>query len=165
MLRRLAVSVIVMCLAVTTGVLAQQSVTISGPYSTVRISTDTVSAPNGGALVHFTYGLVMAGDDPGGLFNENKGDCAGTFVLSEDGTPVAGGGWCFVTDMDGDGWWQWWKLDEAGTPDCPIMCGTWGSYNGVGKFEDVSVTGTFRGVASFADGSGRGIAEGTYEQQ
>ncbi len=165
MLRRLAVSVIVMCIALTTGILAQETVTLAGQYSTVRISTDTVSAPDGGAVVHFTYGLVSSGDDPGGLFNNNKGDCMGTTVLSQDGAPVAAGGWCFVTDMEGDGWWQWWRTEEVATPDCPIMCGTWGSYHGVGKFENVSVKGTFRGVAAYADGSGAGIVEGTYEQR
>ena len=166
MLRRLAFSVFAMCLVVATGVYAQQSGTIAGQYSTIRISTDTVSSPNGGAVVHYTYGLVIpVGDDPSGLFNNNKGDCVGTSVLSEDGTPVAMSGWCFVTDMDGDGWSQWWKMDEAGTPDCPTMCGTWGGYNGFGKFENVTASGTFKVVASFADGSNTGISEGTYERR
>jgi hypothetical protein len=137
---------------------------MTGQYSTIRLSTDTVSAPNGSAVVHLTYGLVIVGDDPGGLFNNGKGDCVGAMVLSDEGTPVAMSGWCFITDMDGDGWWQWWKTEEIGTPDCPIMCGTWGNYNGVGKFENVSVSGTFRGLASFADGSGSGVSEATYER-
>lgn len=162
MLPRLTLSVVVSCLAGTTAMLAQQGVTVSGQYSTVRLSTDTVNSPRGGAVVHFTYGLVSSSDDPGGVFSEGMGDCVGTTVLADDGTPAAGAGSCFITDMDGDGWWQWWKLDEAGTSDCPIMCGTWGSYNGTGKFADVSVSGTFKGVAAFADGSGRGIVEGRY---
>jgi hypothetical protein len=45
------------------------------------------------------------------------------------------------------------------------MCGTWGSYNGVEKFEKVSGSGTFTHVASFGDGSSTGIVEGTYERQ
>ena len=164
MLRRLTCSVIVMAFAVTAGVAAQQSVTMSGQYSTVRLSTDTVGAPNGGAFVHFTYGLVSSGDDPGGLFSSNKGDCAGVYALSEAGVPVTGGGWCFVTDPEGDGWWQWWTMEQAGTPDCPIMCGKWGGYLGFGKFENVSVEGTFRMSASFADGSGAGKVEGAYKR-
>jgi hypothetical protein len=54
-------------------------------------------------------------------------------------------GWCFLTDTDTD-------TDTD-------------SYNGVGKFEKVSGSGTFTHVASFGDGSSTGIVEGTYERQ
>jgi hypothetical protein len=164
MLPRIAFLVLVVLLIGTTAMHSQQRITMSGQYATVRMTTDTIGTPDGGAVVHFTYGLVSSGEDPGGLFTEGKGNCVGTTVLAEDGNPVAGGGSCFVTDMEGDGWWQWWKLEAVGTADCPIMCGTWGSYHGTGKFEGVSVSGTFNGVAAFADGSGRGLVEGTYER-
>lgn len=164
MLRRLAVSVFVMCLVVTTNIFAQQSSTTTGRYSSVRISTDTVGSPNGGSVVHFKYGMLTHSDDPNNLLDNGKGDCVGASVLSEDGTPVAVSGWCFLTDTDGDGYFQWWQVDETATPECPIMCGTWGTYNGFGKFENVSASGTFSAVTSFADGSGTGISEATVER-
>ena len=165
MLRRLVYSVFVLCIAVTTGSLAQQSVTMTGQYSTIRISTDTVISPSGSAVVHATYGIVIVSEDPGDIFRHGKGDCVAASVLSDDGATIARSGWCLVTDMDGDAWSQWWKQDESGTPDCPIMCGTWGGYNGVGKFENISISGTFGVLASFADGSNTGTSEATYERR
>jgi hypothetical protein len=152
-----------MCLAVSTGTLGQQRGSLAGRYSMVTLSADTLRSPDGGAVNHVTYAQNFLTDDPNNPFNNTSARCAGTLIMSEEDTPIAGGGGCYATDMDGDGYWFWWYLEEAGTQNCPTMCGAWGSYNGHGKFEGVSSNGTFTVVASFLDGSMIGTSEGTYE--
>ena len=142
---------------------AQEAVAHGDQYSVSPVSQDTVMEPDGGMTVRSIFRLSQFADDPNSPFNHLIGYCSGTVVLEEDESAVGAAGGCHMVDSDGSGYWQWWQLDEGETEECPVWCGTYGDYNGYGKFEGYTGKGTWEIVAVFADGSEIGRHRRTVE--
>jgi hypothetical protein len=104
MLLRLTLLALAICVFTPTTALAQDSGTLGGWYTTVRTTTDTVATPTG-SIVHYTFNQMSHNDNT--LFPDATADCSGAAVLPEEGPPNAMGGFCFVTDGDGDIYWMW----------------------------------------------------------
>lgn len=162
MLLRLTFLALSICFFLPTTVLAQDTGTLEGWYATVRTTTDTVSTPTG-SIVLYNFTQMSHNDNP--LFPDATADCSGSAVLPVEGPPDAMSGFCSATDGDGDIYWMWWRMDEYGSTNCPLYCGTAGHYNGTGKYEGMTSSITWQATASFANGNGTGISEGTYERR
>ncbi len=162
MVLRLTFSALSICFFLPTTVLAQDTGTLEGWYATVRAKTDTVATPTG-SIVRYSFTQMSHIDNP--LFRDATADCSGASVGPEEGPPDAMSGFCFVTDIEGDIYWMWWRMDEYGTTNCPLYCGTAGHYNGTGKYEGMTSSLTWQATAAFANGNGTGISEGTYERR
>ena len=164
MTHRFTLALIILCLIAPMTVLAQTKDT--GHYTTIPKSTETIELPDGRTVQQMHFKMASFADDPNSLFNNLYGDCTGTFVLSKEGEPIAMTGSCFRLDADGDGHWFWYRMDKAGTPECPMMCGSYGVYDSYGKFMDCeTISGTWQHTASFPDGTLMGKWELTYEMK
>ena len=144
-------------------VFAQSDGTLSSKYATVLTSRDTITAPDGTMTLEETYTITHFADDAESPFARLVGHCWGTVVLESEDSAIGAGGACHMTDSEGNGFWQWWQFDEAGTEPCPIRCGTFGDYNGYGRFEGYTAKGTWNLTALFANGSVTGVSRGTFE--
>ena len=157
MLIRLALSALVLILCSSSALLAQDE--IKGQYVTSAATADTMHLPDGRILTAGRYGQFVFTDDPSGIFNTAKGDCS-SWQLTDPSMPDDPGtfaGHCFNLDADGDANWFWWRMEEAGTEDCPLYCGVWGVSEGTGKFEGMTGGGTWKAKTMFPDGSNRGV--------
>jgi hypothetical protein len=161
--RRICASLILL-LGAPTALVAQQSGTATGRFGTRNISTQTTELPDGRSIDVNHYHQVTFADDPDHPLNNQTADCVGQFLMSADGNPVAASGSCYGKDVDGDGASFWWRMDTAGTADCPTLCGSFGYFAGFGKFAGITGTGTWRVTAPFEEGN-LGVWEGSYSMR
>jgi len=119
--------------------------------------------PNEGTVEVLRYKQFTFAEDAASPLNNASQNCTATPVVSASGELVTNAGFCMSTDADGDIAWFWWRQEESGTENCPTACGSWGYYNGIGKFEGITGGSTWKSVSDYPDGSGTGVWNGTYE--
>ncbi len=134
---------------------------IWGTYATSGLTLDTLVLSEDRVVTSAANSLLSDVDDPNSPFSGQKAQCIGKAVSTEEGGAVTSGGACFGENAEGDGYWWWWQLTEAGTEECPIECGTWTIFLGVGKFEGVTGGGTWEATAQNADGTASGDWQAT----
>jgi hypothetical protein len=125
----------------------------TGRYFENLTSESTTMLADGRTVVLFTtkqHAISDQADDP---FHEVTADCTGRLVYSKDGAVLSGSGMCFVKDADGDGVNQAWKVEAAGTADCPGLCGSFRIIDAYGKFKGTTASGTWKRTHVFADGT------------
>lgn len=143
--------------------LAQEEV--GGTYVTFDAEDTTVNLPDGSSLVQGTYGEYGTSNDPDSPFSNYMGRCMAEGLSSESGEVIANAGACVYHNPDGDTSWQWWRLEETGTTDCPLGCGTWGIFNGTGAFDGLTGGGTWKIVATYPNGNALGVWRGKVERR
>lgn len=153
---RFASLALVLVLFSSTPLLAQE---ISGHYVTTAAKSDTTTLADGSTLVHGQYPQVIFTNSGMGPFGNAQNYCSSWMHMAAGATEAAGSdfaGNCFGLDGDGDVYWLWWRLDQAGTAACSTMCGSWGVYKGTGKYKAMTGGGTWKMTTQFPDGSNRG---------
>ena len=164
MTHRFTLALVILCLIAPMTVLAQKKE--SGRYTTIRESNETIELPDGRTFEQGRFTMISFADEPGSLFANLRGDCTGNTVFSKEGEPIAASGYCFQFDAESDGHWFWYRMEEAGTPQCPGMCGIFEIYDSYGKFQDCGkAIGTWRVFTRFPDGTALGMWELTYEMK
>jgi len=163
---RILQAVLVMALSFPTVLMAQSQGTHSDRYSTVGISMDTILTADGQMILEERFILTQLAVDPESPFDNLTGRCWGSVVFEDSEsteTAQAAAGGCHMMDAEGSGYFQWWKWEEAGTPGCPIRCGSYGDYNGYGRFAGLSGSGRWNLEALLPGGSVTGRHTGTFE--
>lgn len=155
---------VLLLIAGPTVLVAQQSGKATGRFGTRTIASEITEMPGGGAMELSHYHQVTFADDASHPMNNQTADCVGLFLTSPEGNPVSASGSCFGKDAEGDGLSFWWRMDKAGTADCPNLCGSFGYFAGYGKFKSVSGTGTWRVTAPFPDGN-LGVWESSFSMR
>lgn len=161
MIRRLSAATLVLALLVPGALQAQKSGSGEGRYANFITDAEEMEMPGGGtmALLHYRQ-MVFAtqGSSPAdGLPTE----CVGQFVSGADGKTTAANGTCFGDDGAGNGLSYWFRMDAAGTADCPDMCGTFAYFAGYGKFAGITGEGTWRRAVTTPT-SGHGTWKASY---
>lgn len=133
----------------------------SGRFGMHNMSTNSTDLPGGGRVDVVHYHQVVFADQPGHPLDNTAADCVGMYRFNAGGTIDSASGSCFTKDAEGDGSSFWWRFEKQGTSDCPGVCGTWGYYDGFGKFKGISGSGVWQQTTMFPDG-GAGTWEGTY---
>lgn len=125
----------------------------SGRYATSNGQEITQELPDGSKIqiTHYTQ-ISFAADSSHPLDNMSS-DCVGRFHMSANDTPVSSDGMCTGFDGQGNSATFWWRMDEANTSDCPDLCGSWGYFNGTGKFNGIEGSGTWARETTFHNGS------------
>ena len=134
---------------------------VSGTYATSGLTLDTLVLSEDRVVTRGANGILVDVDDPSSPFSGQKGECLAKTVSTEGSDAATSGGGCFAENEKGSGYWWWWQLTEAGTEDCPIECGTWTIFLGVGEFEGVTGGGTWKATAQNADGTASGEWQAT----
>lgn len=142
---------------------AQRTAAHSDRYSTVQISQDTIFTAQGQMILEERFILSQFADDPASPLNHLTGHCWGSVVFEGEETAIAAAGGCHMMDSEGSGYYQWWKWEDAGTEGCPIRCGSYGDYNGYGRFTGLTGGGRWTLDAELPGRSVLGRHEGTYE--
>jgi hypothetical protein len=57
--------------------------------------------------------------------------------MSADDALVSGDGICTGFDTEGESASFWSRVDKADTSDRPGLCGSWGYFNGTGKYDGI----------------------------
>jgi len=160
-MKRVLFAAAILTIVATPAVFAGDSGSGSGRFATHNGSTEVTSLPDGGRVEVAHYHQTVFASQAGHPLDNTNADCVGMYVFSADGAPSSASGSCFGKDADGDGTSYWWRLDKAGTSDCPGLCGSWGYFDGTGKFKGISGNGTFKQSTIFPDGS-TGTWKGSY---
>lgn len=131
-----------------------------GRYATYTVSDRTTELPGGGSVSISHYHQFVFADDPTHPLDDTNADCVGQFILSGDEV-VSASGVCYGNDAAGSGFSYWWRMDEGGTEECPDLCGSFGYFDGYGKYDGISGKGTWTRTTVTPQG-GSGTWEGTY---
>lgn len=108
------------------------------------------------------YSNISMADDPHNPSANVAHDCVGQLRMNAKGEVTSGSGMCFGTAPDGHGFSHWWQVEEAGTADCPQLCGTWGYFGGYGRFAGLEGTGTWETTATFGESASMGTWTNSY---
>lgn len=161
MLKKSLVTAIILALAVSFAVSAAESGSAKGRWASHFTSVDTVELPGGGSVRVAHSKQFSFADDSGHPSHNTASDCVGVARADADGNVTSASGSCFGADGEGNGVSWWWRQDESGTEGCPTACGSWGYFDGSGKYKGISGSGTWVVATSFADGN-NGNWEGSY---
>ncbi len=161
MYTRALCATLILVLAGPSLLFAQRSGSGKGRFATQILSSDVTELPDGRTVQVSHYHQATFAEDPNHPLDNQKADCVGLFVSSEDGTPIAASGSCYGRDAAGDGVSYWWRRDKVGTADCPNGCGSFGLYAGFGKYSGITGNGTWRVDPAFPDGN-MGTWESSY---
>jgi hypothetical protein len=121
-----------------------QQMSGGGFVALVPKPAETTETPDGRVLQMVRVDGIVFGDEENNPFGMATQSCAGTVVLSTDGSDVMAKGYCDGVDLDGDVWWITWEETLDG--------GSWNLLGGTGKFEGVSGGGQTSRVAEWPDG-------------
>lgn len=135
-----------------------------GEYFQYTISSTDTILPDGRTVTVFHTYQFSTSNQPDDPLNSAAGECLGRMVLSKEGKAISGSGACLVKDASGDGYSHEWKLEQAGTADCPIQCGSFSYTDGYGKFAGISGGGKWVSTHDFADGGAAGTFTSTYKR-
>jgi len=155
---------VIVMVAMVPAVFGQESGASSGRYATYTISADSTELPDGGRVDISHFRQIVFADQPGHPLDGTNADCVGMMLFAKGGAITSASGSCYVKDAAGNGASMWWRMDEAGTADCPAMCGSWGYFDGYGKFKGVSGSGTWKQTSLFPDGN-MGTWKGSYSMK
>lgn len=124
----------------------------SGVYMTfVRSFSDTPMADGTHARV-IHYHQATTSDKADSPLAGKTSECVGRMIVSSAGKVVSGHGFCFSDDGAGNGASWSWRVEEAGTPKCPQMCGTFKWLEGYGNTKSATAAGTFMQTQAGKDG-------------
>jgi len=126
---------------------------ISGTGTYVTVDQDTVSLPDGRSITHLRQKGLVLSDDPSSPIHLAVADCFATVVVAADGKSYELTGYCSDIDRDGDVWWVAFS-DGAGGPH-------WSILRGLGKYEGMTGSGTFRVDIETPDGRASETYSGT----
>lgn len=131
-----------------------------GRYGLHNITSSTTEMPDDRTIMVSHYHQVVFADDPAHPLDETGADCVGQFIMSGDQVLAASGA-CYGRDAEGDGFSYWWRMDKGGTADCPDLCGSFGYFDGYGKYKGITGKGTWVRTSTTPQG-GAGTWEGSY---
>jgi hypothetical protein len=135
-----------------------------GEYFQYTISsTETTLADGRTVAVSRNYQFTTS-DQPDDPLHKAAGECLGRAVLSKEGKLISNSGACLFKTSDGDGFSFAWKMEQAGTADCPNQCGSFSYTDGYGKFAGISGGGEWVYTHDFTDGGGAGTFTSTYKK-
>lgn len=132
-------------------------------YNSPATSRTETTLPNGNISVQEQTYQLSHSDHAGDPQNDVAGNCFANLIKTKDGKVLSGSGFCDRKDDKGNGTTLSWKIDEVGTVNCPLMCGTWQFVDGYGKFKGTTGGGTWARTRTFADGAGLGTFTGNYK--
>ena len=136
--------------ALTNAGLAQEA---SGRYATHNGQEVTQDLPGGGKVQISHYSQITFASDKSHPLDNVSSDCVGRFQMAANDALVSGDGMCTGVDTEGNSASFWWRVDKADTADCPGLCGSWGYFNGTGKFKGIEGAGTWVRDSMFHNGS------------
>jgi hypothetical protein len=152
-MKRVGNVVAILLIMAAPAVFGGDSGTATGRFATHTMSTDSTELPDGGRVDVAHYYQITFSDQAGHPLDNTNANCVGMYVFSMDGSVASASGTCFGADVGGNMTSFWWRLEEAGTASCPGMCGSWGYFDGTGKFKGITGSGTFRQTTMFPEGS------------
>ena len=152
-MKRCGILCVVVMMAAVPGAFAQSTGDGGGRYATHTMSVDSTELPDGGRVEVSHFRQVVFADKAGNPLDGTNADCVGMNMFSKGGAVTSASGSCYISDASGNGASMWWRMDEAGTAGCPILCGSWGYFDGYGKFKGISGSGTWKQTSLFPDGS------------
>lgn len=139
-------------LTVSAGASASET---AGTYMTFVRSATESQLPDGNRarVMHYYHaGTSEKADSP---FAGKTSECVGRMIVSSAGKVVSGSGFCIAQDAAGNGGPWTWKVTEAGTQQCPEVCGTFKWAESLGNTKVVTASGAWRQThASSAGGVG-----------
>lgn len=110
---------------------------------------------DGNIARRISFKLTVVTDDPDSPIHLASQDCFATYVFSKDDKPVGGRGSCDGISVDGHIWW----LEIELRPDGSVH---WVNRGGLGKFQNLTGSGTTSVLAQFPDGKSINRFEGSY---
>lgn len=135
----------------------------AGIYANHNDAMTETKLANGNREVIYTFRQVATSDKADNPFGGTDSTCVARMVLSGEGKTLAGSGYCFGADNSGNGMAWSWKVDEAATPKCPTVCGSFSMSEGFGDRKGASGTGTWVQTHIFKSGS-YGTYKTTYKR-
>jgi hypothetical protein len=130
--------------------LAQEA---EGRYATHDGTATVQELPDGSTVQVTQYSQITFSDDASHPLDNTSSECVGRFHVAADGSLISGDGMCSSFGAGGDTNSWWWRVDESGTDKCPDLCGSWGYFNGSGKYAGIEGTGTWVRTTVFPNGS------------
>jgi hypothetical protein len=124
-----------------------------GRYATHNSHEVTQEMPDGTKVVVSHYTQITFADDSSHPLDNVSSDCVGRFHATADDAFISADGMCTSFNAAGDTASFWWRADEANTADCPDLCGSWGYFNGTGKFDGIEGSGSWIRNTLFHNGS------------
>ncbi len=134
----------------------------SGHFTNYFQDVTLTEMPDGSMAQLFHYSSMMVADPAGHPSANTAAECVGALRMNASGAVTSGSGSCFAKTADGHGYSYWWQVEEAGTADCPELCGVWGYYGGYGRFDGLEGTGTWKTTASFGESASMGTWANSY---
>jgi len=125
----------------------------TGRYATNNGQQTTQELADGSKVQISHYSQITFADDKSHPLDNVSSDCVGRFRTSADGAFISADGMCTSFDAAGDTASFWWRADKSGTADCPDLCGSWGYFNGTGKYKGIVGSGTWVRDTMFPNGS------------
>lgn len=116
-----------------------------GKVAYVILSSTEFQMPDGRTARRIHQRGTILAEDPASSIHKSSQDCFGTMIMSADGPPAPGYGYCDGVDTDGDLWTIWWKNESGGGSN-------WGFLGGTGKFKGVEGGGTTKTELQSPDG-------------
>lgn len=108
---------------------------LAAPCAGTNINSTQTWSPSeivkGVQLSILKFSSVIVSDDPSAPYHLASGECVGSLVLSADGKPTSGSGYCVRKDKDGDTVNEEWILSSLGKGTSKVAGGT-------GKFANAS---------------------------
>ncbi len=124
----------------------------SGVYMTFIRSFGESALPDGTRARLMHYHQAVTSDKADSPVAGKTSECVGRMIVSSAGKVVSGNGFCFSDDAAGNGASWSWQVEEAGTPKCPQICGTFKWLEGYGNRKGATVTGTWTQTQASRDG-------------
>lgn len=117
---------------------------------------------DGSAVQLIHYSNLSIADDADNPSANTAGECVGALRMNAAGVVTSGSGSCFVKAADGEGFSYWWEVEEAGTTECPTLCGKWSYFGGYGRFDGLQGKGNWKVTAQFGEAGSMGTWTNTY---
>jgi hypothetical protein len=162
MINRVLALTAVCALGISIASVAQTSGSGEGQWVSALPTPETMETGDGATIQKYVYQQAGLGSGSG-PFDNVGADCAGMLIVSSDGAVTAGNGHCRTMSDDGSsGASYWWRVEEAGTDNCPLLCGSFGYFDGYGEYKGISGGGTWRQTVAAPNGVSIGTWEGSY---
>jgi hypothetical protein len=126
---------------------------VGGRYATHNSHEVTQELPDGTKVVVSHYSQISFASDPTHPLDNVSSDCVGRFHVSAEEAFISADGMCTSFNSEGETTSFWWRADKANTADCPDLCGSWGYFNGTGKYKGIEGSGTWVRNTLFHNGS------------
>jgi len=128
---------------------------VAGYVNGTKELLSTIELADGNIAKRVKFQVTVITDDTANPIHLASQDCFATYVFTRDDKPVGGRGSCDGISADGHIWW----IDTELRPDGKVY---WANRGGMGKFEDLTGSGTTTELAEFPDGKTINRFEGSY---